>query len=49
MIYKEYLGMTQRVEVRQRGENWLNKEFKQGKPKHVFGYKYKSSRRKNDT
>jgi len=39
-IYKadnwEYLGMTQGIEVRRRGSNWLEKSYNIGTPKHIF-------------
>jgi len=44
-VYKadnwEYLGMTQGVEVRRKGKNRSISELKEGKPKHIFGYKYR--------
>jgi len=44
-IYKadnwEYLGKTKGIEVRRRGDNWLEKSYHKGIPKHIFGYKYK--------
>ena len=44
-IYKadnwDYLGMTKGIEVRRRGKNWYNKEFKQGTKKLIFAKKLK--------
>lgn len=44
-IYKadnwENLGKTQGIEVRRRGNNWLEKTYSKGISKYIFGYKYK--------
>lgn len=45
-IYKadnwEYLGETQGIEVKRRGEDWLSKSYsKTNNKKLIFGYKYK--------
>lgn len=45
-IYKadnwEYLGMTQGISVRRRGEDWFNKQYSPTEQKHIFGIKYKA-------
>ncbi len=44
-IYKadnwNYLGETQGIEVRRRGNNWFEKEYKKGVKKHIFAIKIK--------
>jgi hypothetical protein len=36
-----YLGETQGIEVKRRGEDWINKQYSKGTKKHIFVYKYK--------
>lgn len=36
-----YLGETQGIEVKRRGNNWINKQYCKGIKKLIFGYKYK--------
>lgn len=36
-----YIGETQGVEVKRRGDNWLEKQYINGVKKHIYGYKYK--------
>lgn len=44
-IYKadnwDYIGETLGIEVKRRGDNWMNKQYSQGEKKLIFGYKYK--------
>jgi hypothetical protein len=44
-IYKadnwEYLGLTQGVSVRRRGEGWMDKQYIKGVKKHIFAYRYR--------
>lgn len=37
----QYIGETQGVEVKRRGENWIDKTYTVGCKKYIFGYKYK--------
>lgn len=39
----EYLGKTKGIEVRRRGNNWLEKSYTKGIPEYIFGYKYNKS------
>jgi hypothetical protein len=43
-IYKadnwEYLGKTQGISVRRKGENWFEKQYSKGVKKLIFAYKY---------
>lgn len=36
-----YIGNTQGVEVKRRGENWTEKQYIKGVSKLIYGYKYK--------
>ena len=46
-IYKadnwELIGETQGVEVKRRGDDWMNKQYSVGEKKLIFGYKYKKA------
>ena len=39
------LGLTQGVEVRRAGKDWLQKTYTKGTKKHIFCYKYKCKRK----
>jgi len=43
-IYKAdnwvYLEMTQGIEVKRRGENWIHKQYSKGVKKHIFVYRF---------
>lgn len=45
-IYKadnwDYLGETQGIEVKRRGDDWFNKQYAVGEKKHIFGIKLKT-------
>lgn len=36
-----YIGETQGIEVKRRGDNWLEKKYIKGDKKYIYGYKYK--------
>jgi|TARA_R110000787_G_scaffold133210_1_gene245520 hypothetical protein len=44
-IYKAdnwiYLGKTQGITVRRRGDDWMEKQYMEGIKKHIFAYRYK--------
>ena len=48
-IYKadnwDYLGQTQGISVRRRGEDWQQKKYVTGKIKHIYAYKFKEKNR----
>ena len=53
-IYKgdnwDFIGETQGIEVKRRGENWTEKSYnKTNNKKLIFGFKYKKKRGKNNT
>jgi hypothetical protein len=37
-----YLGETQGIEVKRRGDSWIEKSYTQGEKKYIYGYKYKN-------
>lgn len=39
-----YIGETQGVEVKRRGDSWTEKSYTQGDKKYIYGYKYKSKK-----
>lgn len=44
-IYKAdnwvYLGETQGISIKRRGEKWVSKQYSVGTVKHIFGFKYR--------
>lgn len=36
-----YIGETEGVEVKRRGEDWTDKQYTIGTKKHIYGYKYR--------
>ena len=37
-----YIGETQGIEVKRRGDTWIKKSYMQGDKKYIYGYKYKN-------
>lgn len=37
-----FMGETQGIEVKRRGTSWIEKQYKKGSKKYIYGYKYKN-------